>query len=130
MNWLRRFMMGRYGVDQLSVALLILSFFLTAIAELTRLPILVYIAYVPLVVSIFRILSRNIEKRRMENYKFAMAMSPVYSWIMKMQRRIKDSKTHRYFKCPNCRASLRIPRGKGKIIVTCPKCRTEFSKKT
>ena len=130
MNWLRRFMMGRYVVDQLSMALLILSFLLTAIAELTRLPILVFIAYVPLVISIFRILSRNMVKRRLENYKFVMAMGPVYSWFRRLQRRVKDSKTHRYFKCPNCKASLRVPKGKGKIIVICPRCRTEFSRKT
>jgi hypothetical protein len=130
MNWLRRFMIGRYGGDHLAIALILLSLLLTFIAQLTRLPILAYIGYIPLIISVFRMFSRNIEKRRMENYKFAMLMSPAYSWFNKMQRRAIDSKTHRYFKCPNCRSSLRVPKGKGKIAITCPKCRAEFRKKT
>lgn len=130
MNFLRRFMMGRYGGDQLSIALLIFSILLSLIGELTRLQTLVYVGYIPLFVSIFRMLSKDISKRRMENYKFAMLMSPVYSWIKKKQNRVIDSKTHRYFKCPNCRTNLRVPKGKGKIIITCPKCKTELRKRT
>ncbi len=130
MNWLRKFMMGRYGGDQLSMVLLVFSLLLTFIAQLSRLPILAYISYIPLCISIFRILSRNVEKRRMENYKFAMVISPAYSRFTKIQKRVKDSKTHRYFRCPNCKASLRVPKDKGKIVITCPKCNTEFRKKT
>lgn len=130
MNWLRKFMMGRYGGDQLSMVLLIFSLLITFIAQLSGLPILAYISYVPLCISIYRILSRDIEKRRMENYKFAVAISPAYSWFNKMLKRAKDSKTHRYFKCPNCKTNLRVPKGKGKIVITCPKCNTEFREKT
>ena len=130
MNWLRRFMMGRYGGDQLSKALLICSILLTLTAEITSLPLLTYIGYVLLGICIFRIFSRNISKRSMENYKFAILISPVYSWFKKTQNRFKAAKTHRYFVCPNCKQSLRVPKGKGKIIITCPKCKTEFEKKT
>jgi hypothetical protein len=130
MNWLRRFMIGRHGGDQLSMALLICSALLTLTAELTRLPLLTFIGYVPLGIYIFRMLSRNISKRSMENYKFAMLISPVYSWFKKVQNRFKDAKAHRYFICPNCKTKLRVPKGKGKIIITCPKCKTEFAKKT
>jgi ribosomal protein L37AE/L43A len=66
----------------------------------------------------------------MENYKFAILMSPVYSWLKKTRNRLKDAKTHRYFSCPNCKQSLRLPKGKGKIIIICPKCKTEFKGKT
>lgn len=130
MNWLRRFMAGRYGGDQLSMVLLIFSALLTFTAELTNLPLLAFIGYVPLGIAIFRILSRNTAKRSMENYKFAILMSPVYSWLKKMQRRLKGAKTHRYFTCPNCKQSLRLPKGKGKIIIICPKCKTEFKGRT
>lgn len=130
MNWLRRFMMGRYGGDQLSMALLILSFLLTFMAGIIRLQVFAYISYIPLWMSIFRILSRNIEKRRMENYRFAILMSPVYSWLGKTRNRAIKARTHRWFKCPNCRTRLWVPRGKGKIIITCPKCKTEFKKRT
>lgn len=130
MNWLKKFMVGRYGGDQLSMILLIFSVLFTLIAGLTNLPLLTFIGYVPLGICIFRMLSRNISKRSMENYKFAMFISPAYSWFKKTQNRALGAKTHRYFKCPNCKAELRLPKGKGKIIVTCPKCKTEFTKKT
>jgi ribosomal protein L37AE/L43A len=57
-------------------------------------------------------------------------MSPVYSKIKKAQYRFTDAKTHRYFKCPDCKTKLRVPKHKGKIIITCPKCKTEFKRKT
>jgi hypothetical protein len=126
MNWLRRFMTGRYGGDQLSMALFILAALLIFIAELTSSSPLIVIGYVPLGIAVFRILSRNIPQRSMENRKFAILMSPVYSWFIKTRHRIKDVKTHRYFVCPNCKQSLRVPKGKGKIIITCPKCKAEF----
>lgn len=130
MNWLRRFMTGRYGGDQLSIVLLICAALLTLLAKLTSLPWLTLIGYLPLGIASFRILSRNISKRSMENYKFAILISPVYSWFKKTQSRLKDAKTHRFFTCPNCKQSLRLPKGKGKIIITCPKCKTEFKGKT
>lgn len=130
MNWLRKFMEGRYGADQLSTALLILSVILSVILRFTGVPLLSVIAYIPLGLCLFRMLSKNINRRRMENYKFHMIMSPVYAWIRKMSRRMTESKTHRFFRCPSCRAELRLPKGKGNIIITCPKCRHEFKRKT
>lgn len=130
MNWFQRFMAGRYGGDQLSLALLILSLILTFMANLSGVALLGFVGYIPLGFALFRILSRNITKRRMENYKFAMLMGPVYSWFIKTMRRLRDTKTHRYFKCPDCKAQLRVPKGKGKILITCPKCKKEFQKKT
>ena len=130
MNWLKSFMTGRYGVDQLSAAMLVISILLTFIGELANLSILVIIGYIPLCICIFRMLSKDISKRRMENYKFSMLMSPAYTWFKKKQSRALGAKTHRYFKCPNCKTELRVPKGKGKIIITCPKCKTEFREKT
>jgi len=130
MNRLRRFMIGRYGSDQLSMALLILSIIITLAGNLLRMPVISLISYIPLGLCVYRMLSRDINRRRMENYKFAMLMSPVYSWLKKTQKRIMNSKTHKYFKCPNCKATLRVPKGKGKIIITCTRCKTEFIKKT
>lgn len=123
-------MAGRYGADQLSMALIIFSVLLTVIAQAARLPLLTYIGYLPLLACIYRMLSRNINRRRMENYKFSMLISPLYSWFRKMRMRITEGKTHRFYTCPKCKAHLRLPRGKGKIIVTCPKCKTEFRAKS
>jgi hypothetical protein len=130
MDWLKRFMMGRYGGDQLSVVLLVLSIFLTILARLINLPLLAFIAYIPLGICIYRMFSRDISKRSMENYKFAMLVSPLYTWFRKTRQRVKDTKTHKYFKCQNCKTTLRVPKGKGKIIITCPKCKIQFTKKT
>lgn len=130
MNWMKRFMAGRYGADQLSVTLLIVSLVLSLAASITGLPVLMYLGYIPLGLCLYRMLSRDMPRRRMENYRFAMFVSPLYSWASKKVYRIKDMKMSRYFKCPGCRAELRVPRGKGKINICCPKCKTEFIKKT
>jgi uncharacterized protein YbaR (Trm112 family) len=123
-------MTGRYGGDQLSIVLLITSVLFTLISSLTKLPLLALVGYIPLGLCIFRMLSKNVTKRSMENYKFSILVSPVYSWFKKMQQRVLGAKTHKYFKCPNCKAQLRIPKGKGKIVITCPKCKTEFEAKS
>ncbi|MGI6066012.1 MAG: hypothetical protein ACOYI2_05925 [Bacillota bacterium] len=130
MNWLQKFMMGRYGGDQLSLFLLIVSILLTLISQLTGLLLLSFIAYGFLGIAVFRMLSRDTAKRSMENYKFSILISPVYSWFKKTQTRIQESKTHKFYKCPECKATLRLPKGKGKIKITCPKCNHQFVKKT
>ena len=130
MNWLKKLMNGRYGIDQLSMALLILSILLTFISELSRLPVISFISLIPLALCFFRLLSKNLEKRRMENYKFAMLTSPIYSWFIKTVNRSKKARTHKMFKCPDCKAGLWVPKGKGEIIVTCSKCKKEFRGRT
>lgn len=130
MRWFEKFMMGRYGGDQLSLALIILSLLLSFIVRLTGLPILVYLSYIPVWIALYRILSRNVEKRRMENYKFAMLMSPIYARTRKIKNWLKESKTNRRFRCPNCKTWLWVPKGKGTIIIHCPICKTKFEKRT
>jgi hypothetical protein len=130
MNGFRRFMIGRYGGDQLSIALLILSVIFTFIGTVAGLNILIFLSYIPLILSILRMFSKNIQRRQMENYKFSMLMRPVYSKITNWIYRLHDSKTHKIFKCPQCKSRLRLPKGKGKISITCPKCSMEFIRKT
>lgn len=131
MNWFKKMMAGRYGTDQLTFALLVLSFLFTVIAGFSiKLQVFSYLSLIPMAICIFRIFSKNINKRRMENYKSAMLFSPIYSWSIREIKKLKDLKTHKYYNCPNCKSTLRLPRGKGKISITCPKCRTEFTKKT
>lgn len=123
-------MTGRNGSDRLSVFCLIIALLLTLMANLFKLVFFKYAGFIVLVICIYRVLSKNTVKRRAENYKFIMLMTRLQSWFKKAQNRIKDSKTHRHFSCPNCKATLRLPKGKGKIKITCPKCRKEFVKKT
>ena len=128
-NALQRFMYGRYGNDQFNLFLigaylvLYLLFVLTGFAPLYWLS-LVLIAY-----SLFRLLSRNPARRRSENARFLSIVNPVLRWL-RLRRTIHRDKEHRYFKCPNCGQQLRVPRGKGKITVTCRGCGASFQEKS
>ena len=132
-NWLRNlrwklssaaghFMMGRYGTDKLNMALLTAGLVISLLGMLIRFPlvnlILIAVSYFFLIWVIFRTLSRNTYKRYQENRKYLMLL-----------QRFKD-KEHRYYDCPRCRQQVRVPRGKGKIAITCPKCKEKFIRKT
>lgn len=120
---IRRFMSGRYGTDRLNQALLGGAIVLLLIGWLggkavSWLSFLSFVAYIPLIWSIVRMYSRNIEARRRENAAF-----------LRFWNRLRD-KQYRYFRCPGCRQVVRVPRGKGRINIRCPKCSRQFIKKT
>ena len=104
-NAIRRFMYGRYGNDQLNLFLVVL--------------------YLALYLLFAATLSRNLTRRREENAKFLHLIDPAVRWL-RLRRTIRRDKEHRYFKCPNCGQMLRVPRGKGKITVTCRGCGASF----
>ena len=128
-NAIQRFMYGRYGSDQLGFFLIGVYFFLALIAALTDQLVFQLAGDVVFVWSIFRIFSRNIAKRRAENSKFMRKAQPVIKWF-RLQQSIRRDKEHRYFKCPNCAQHLRVPKGKGKITVTCRSCGASFQEKS
>ena len=119
---LRRFMMGRYGTDKLNMVILGTGLVFSLVSMFIRYaPVnlaLMVISYGLMGWAIFRTLSRNTYKRYQENRKYLMFL-----------QKIKD-KDHRYFDCPRCRQQVRVPRGKGNISITCPKCREKFIRKT
>lgn len=130
MNWLRKFMYGRYGVDELSIALLMASLVLMLIGGFSsKLFILRLISDVLIVLYMFRIFSKNIYKRQQEYYKYLNVKNKVVGFFNIKSNRVKDLKTHKYFTCPSCKQKLRVPRGNGKITITCSKCRTQFKGK-
>lgn len=132
MDWFRRFMYGRYGGDTLSKDLIILSFIILMILNFLPRSLrgLEVIAYIPMAVCIFRMFSRNIYKRQQENYKYLKMRNPAMLWFKRKINKARDLKTHKYFKCPNCKQKLRVPRGKGKISISCPKCKNIFKAKS
>lgn len=130
MNFLRNFMAGRYGPDHLNSALIIFSLAIGLISNLIRVPLLFYLSYAFLFLALLRMLSRNIPKRRAENDRFLRYWWPVRQKASSFITRQKSRKTHKFFKCPSCRNMLRVPRGKGKLQITCPKCGERFIKKT
>ena len=130
MGFLQRFMYGRNGPDNLSIAAFITAVVLYFIQGLLGLEFLNILGLVIFGYCMFRLLSKNIAKRREEDARFMKVFSPVKQYFSEKIIQIKSSKTHRFFKCPSCKNSLRVPRGKGKIHITCPKCGQRFDGRT
>ncbi|MBC5717799.1 hypothetical protein [Flintibacter faecis] len=124
-NAIRRFMYGRYGNDQLNLFLIVLYLALYLLFAATRFVPLYWLTVVLILAALFRTLSRNLTRRREENDRFLCLVDPAVRWL-RLHRTIRRDKEHRYFKCPNCGQMLRVPRGKGKITVTCRGCGASF----
>jgi len=128
-NALQRFMYGRYGNDQLNMVLVLLSLALYLVFAITSWTFLYAVSFMLMAVALFRCLSRNYDRRRAENGKFLSLVQPVTRWY-RLRRTIRRDKDHCYFKCPNCGQQLRVPRGKGRITVTCRGCGASFQEKS
>ena len=130
MDFFRRFMAGRYGSDQLNNALLLLGIALIIVARILGWSWMNMFILALLILCYFRMFSRNIQARYSENQKFLRYWGPLSRRLHNAVLRFRDRKTHRYFKCPNCHKRLRVPKGRGKITITCPHCRTQFVRKS
>lgn len=128
-NFLRRVMAGRYGLDQLGLFNMFLYFVLYLVSLFTGWLVFYVLSVLFVALFLFRSLSRNLPRRQRENAAFLKLTAPVRNW-WRTQRMIRTDKAHRYFKCPNCGQHLRVPRGNGKIRVTCRACGTSFEKKS
>ena len=122
-DWFRNFMLGRYGSDKLNVALLIFGVILMLLCSVLGKKFawastLTLLSYLPLFWCIFRMYSRNIEARRRENSAYLNFFS-----------HLRD-REHRYYHCPRCKQTVRVPRGRGKINIRCPKCSERFIRKS
>lgn len=134
-NFLSRVMYGRYGTDQLNLFLLVVwvaLYALSIVLNLLRLvlaaQIVNLVAYGVVIWSLFRMLSRNYDRRRRENEWYLEKVGPVSHTLRQMRAQRRD-KEHKYFRCPSCGAVLRVPKMKGKLNITCRTCGTVFQKK-
>ncbi len=131
MKWVRQFMWGRSGGDQLSLFLLVISMGLTWGGQLAGVSLLTMSGYAVLVLGVFRILSKNVSTRRRENAQFLMKTKSLRGSMsqflrqMKSKKKKKNASTHHIFKCAGCGKMLRVPKGKGRIRITCPVCQTK-----
>lgn len=128
MNWLRKFMYGRYGVDALSMNIIIFGLLLSIFSSFNR-----YFSILSAIVFIYayyRVFSRNINKRYRENQKFLKIVEPITTRFKRIRMKAKGRKNYKYFKCKNCGQEIKFPKGKGKIKVTCPKCGEKTIKKS
>lgn len=129
LNWLVNFMRGRYGVDPLSFALIIVGAILTFIGSIFNILPVYLIACVIYLYCFFRMFSKNIEARRKEYAIFMKVWGPIQKAVKARRQRAQDT-THSYYKCPKCKQRVRVPKGVGKIEITCPKCLHVFVKKS
>ena len=119
---LQNFMAGRYGTDKLNMLILSVGLAVSLLSVFVQYApvnlLLVVLSYGLMIWAIFRTLSRNTYRRYQENRRFLQIVG-----------RVKD-RNNRYFDCPKCRQMVRVPRGKGKISITCPRCQEKFIRKT
>lgn len=135
-NFMQKFMMfmqGRYGLDSLNKflfgVLFVLMFVKLFVFNLVADLVISNIQLLILAWLIFRFLSKNINRRALENRNFLKAWNPVKSWFKLTMQKFKDRKEYRYLKCPVCNSQLRVKNRKGVHSIRCPRCKSEFSKK-
>ena len=126
---LRALLAGRYGLDQLSVALLLLGCVVTFVLSLCGVRYYRLIGLIPMALALLRVLSKNLPKRQAENDRFLRVWDPIRQKLGAKAQQMKDV-DHRYYACPTCKKTLRVPKNRGKIEITCPHCGTKFKKRT
>ncbi len=129
-NALQRFAYGRAGADQLSVFLLFSSFLLSLLAAVFRLRWLTFFYCAASIAAAYRMLSKDLGRRYRENRLFLEKTRGAASWFRIQRRILTERKTHKHFRCPNCRQRLRVPKGRGNIKVRCSRCGHHFSTKS
>ncbi|WP_250228604.1 hypothetical protein [Anaeropeptidivorans aminofermentans] len=122
-------MIGRYGVDDFNRFLNALVFILLILGIFIS-RYFTYLGLVVIVYEYFRVFSRDISKRFKENIFYLNKKRKIDKWIANKKIRISQRKTHRFYTCPSCKKTVRIPKGKGKVMIKCPICNTEFEGKS
>ena len=155
----RQFMVGRYGSDQLSRFTMLLAFAMLILNMIfrTKTSLFYWLVWVFLLLTYFRMFSRNIQKRYDENTRFLQLKEKVRGWFggrrggagaggrdsyqnysqayenarsEAPKNAMRSDREHRIFRCPNCDQRVRVPRGRGKIEITCPRCGHQFIKRS
>lgn len=124
------FYKGRYGTDKFNNFLLGLTVVFLILRIIIKSDIIYILALAIIIFANYRSLSKNIGKRQMENQKYMKIYMSFLGGISSLFLNVFGSKQYKYFKCENCKSQLRVPRRKGKIKVTCPKCKSVYIKRT
>lgn len=127
---MQRFMAGRYGNDQLNQFIFIVAIISMVLEIITRQSLFYTLTLVLLILAYVRVFSRNINKRYEENMKFLQKKDMILNKFFKQKYYAAQRRNFHIYTCPQCKQKIRIPKGKGKIRITCPKCRTSFIKKS
>ena len=127
---MQRFMAGRYGNDQLNQFIFIVAIISMVLEIITRQSLFYTLTLVLLILAYVRVFSRNINKRYEENMKFLQKKDAILNTFRRQKYYAAQRRNFHIYTCPQCKQKIRIPKGKGKISITCPKCRTSFIKKS
>ncbi len=132
-NWknkMMQFMQGRYGADQMGQMLSAVSMVFLIISLFSRNQAWFLLALIGIVYNYFRMFSKNISKRYAENQKYLTMTAGIRRKIASWKSQLAQRKIYHIYRCPGCKQKIRVPRGRGKIEIRCPKCNTRFVKKS
>ena len=130
---IQRFMAGRYGSDRLNITMLVVGCVLCFVQMFVPSGagfVLTILSEALLILSLFRCFSRNTYKRRAENNAYLTLRYNMTRKLSGLKQRMQQKKYYRFYKCPKCGITTRVPKGKGKIRITCPKCGESFIRKS
>lgn len=132
-NWknkMMQFMQGRYGADQMGQMLSAVSMVFLIISLFSRNQAWFLLAVIGIVYNYFRMFSKNISKRYAENQKYLKMTVGIRRKLASWKSQLAQRKIYHIYRCPGCKQKIRVPRGRGKIEIRCPKCNTRFVKKS
>ena len=132
-NWknkMMQFMRGRYGADQMGQMLSAVSMVFLIISLFSRNQAWFLLAVIGIVYNYFRMFSKNISKRYAENQKYLKMTAGIRRKLASWKSQLAQRKIYHIYRCPGCKQKIRVPRGRGKIEIRCPKCNTRFVKKS
>ena len=125
-----QFMQGRYGADQMGQMLSAVSMVFLIISLFSRNQAWFLLAVIGIVYNYFRMFSKNISKRYAENQKYLTMTAGIRRKLDSWKSQLAQRKIYHIYRCPGCKQKIRVPRGRGKIEIRCPKCNTRFVKKS
>lgn len=125
-----QFMQGRYGADQMGQMLSAVSMVFLIISLFSRNQAWFLLAVIGIVYNYFRMFSKNISKRYAENQKYLKMTAGIWRRLASWKSQLAQRKIYHIYRCPGCKQKIRVPRGRGKIEIRCPKCNTRFVKKS
>lgn len=125
-----QFMQGRYGADQMGQMLSAVSMVFLIISLFSRNQAWFLLAVIGIVYNYFRMFSKNISKRYAENQKYLKMTVGIRRKLASWKSQLAQRKIYHIYRCPGCKQKIRVPRGRGKIEIRCPKCNTRFVKKS